>query len=86
MGTSCVKQSDRPSTLHTYWQEPDKKNTDNITNYYDTPKYVVDVLGGAVSNTYRRLPESRNHRHVITDFIAGSSCRRRNSLIFCSEF
>ena len=64
--TSCVKQSDSPSTLYTYCGEPDQRNTDTSTNYYDTSKYVIDVLGGAVSKTYRRLPESRNHRHVIT--------------------
>ena len=65
MDTSCVKQSDSPSTLDTYWEEPDQRNTDNITNYYDTPKYVVDILGGAVSKTYRRLSESRNHRQRV---------------------
>ena len=27
-----------------YWEEPDETNTDNNTNYYDTPKYAVDVL------------------------------------------
>ena len=57
-----VKQSDSPSTLGMYWEEPDQTNTDNSTNYYDTPKYVVDVLKGVVSKTYRRLPESRNYR------------------------
>ena len=86
MDTFCVKQSDSPSTLHACWGEPDQRNTNNITNYYDTPKYVVDGLGGAVSKTYRRLPESRNHRHVITDIIAGSSCRRGGSLIFFQRF
>ena len=64
MDTSCAKQSESPSKLHTYWEEPDQTNTDNITNCYDRPKYVVDVLGRAVSKTYRRLPESINHRHV----------------------
>ena len=43
MDTSSVKQSDSPSTLDTYWEEPDQTSTDNSTNYYDTPKYVVDV-------------------------------------------
>ena len=62
--TSCVKQPDSPSTLHTYWEELDQINTDHSANYYDTPKYVVDVLGGAVSESYiYYLPESRNHRH-----------------------
>ena len=28
-----------------------------------TPKYVVQVLGGAVSKKFRRLPQSRNDRH-----------------------
>ena len=45
-----------------YWEEPCQRNTDKSINYCDTPKYVVDVLGGAVSKIYRRLPESRNHR------------------------
>ena len=65
MDTSSVKQSDSPSTLDTYWEEPDQTRTDNSTNYYDTPKYVVDVLGGVVSKTYIRLPESRNYRHGL---------------------
>ena len=47
-------------------REPDQQiNTDNGTNYYEMPKYVVDVLGGAVSKTYRRLPQSRNHRNPL---------------------
>ena len=29
-------------------EEPNQTNTDNSTNYYDTPKYAVDVLEGAV--------------------------------------
>ena len=83
MDTSCcVKQSDSPSTLDTFWEEPDQRKTNNSTNYYDTPKYVVDALGGAVSKTYKRLPEGRNHRHVITDFLEGSSCHRGGSLKF----
>ena len=64
MDTSRVKQSDSPSTLHTYRREPDQRNIGNITNYYDTPKYVVDVLEGAVSKTKIRLPGSINHRYV----------------------
>ena len=44
-------------------EEPDQKNADNNTDYYGTPKYVVDVLGRAVSKTHRRLPE----RAEITD-------------------
>ena len=75
-----VKQSDSPSTLDTYWGEPDQTDTDNITKYYDMSKNVVDVLGGAVSTIYRRLSESRNHRNVITSIIAGSSCHRGGSL------
>ena len=31
-------------------EEPDQPNADNNTNYYDTPKYFVGVLGGAVSD------------------------------------
>ena len=58
MDTSCVKQSDSPSTLHTYLEKSDYKNTDNSTRFYDTSKYVVDVLGGAVSKAYRRLPRA----------------------------
>ena len=77
-----MKQSDSPSTLDTYWEEPDQINIDSSINYYGKSKYVVDVLGGAESKTYRRLPESRNHRHVITDIIAGSSCHRGGSLNF----
>ena len=50
-------------------EEPDQTNTDNSTNYCDAPKYVVDVLGRVVSQTCRRLPESRNHRHVITTLL-----------------
>ena len=34
-------------------------------HYYDTRKYVVLVLGGVVSDTYRRLPESRNFRQTL---------------------
>ena len=60
MDTSCcVKQSNNPSSLDTYWEESNQINTDNSTSYYDAPKYVVDVLGGAVSKTYRHLSESR---------------------------
>ena len=59
-----MKQSDSPSTLDTYWEEPDQRNTgNNSTNDDDPPEYVIDILGGAVSKTHRRLPESRNHRH-----------------------
>ena len=60
-----VKQLDSPSTLRTYWGGAYQTNTDSNNNYYDTPKYVVDVIRGAVSKTYRRLPESRNHRHIF---------------------
>ena len=42
---------------------PDQTDTDNITNYFDTPKYVIDVLGGPCQrHTDRCLPESRNYR------------------------
>ena len=68
MDTSCcVKQSDSPSTLDTYWEKS------NQTKYYGTRKYVVDVLEGAMSKTYRRLRESRNHRHVITSLSRAQS-------------
>ena len=78
MDTSCVKQSNKLKYVayvlgevvpKKYRQQP----------YYDTPKYVVHVMEGATSNTYMRLPESRNHQHVITTF-AGSSCHRGGSL------
>ena len=64
MESSCAKQLDSPSTFHAYWEEPDQRNTEYVQhyNYHDKPKYVVEVLGGAVSKTYRHLPESRNHR------------------------
>ena len=29
-------------------EEPNQINTDHSTNYYNTPKYAVDVLEGAV--------------------------------------
>ena len=53
-----MKQSDSPSTLDTYWEERDHSNTDDTTNYYDTPKYVVDVLEGAMSKANRRFPRA----------------------------
>ena len=62
----CVKQSDSPSTLDTYREEPDERNIDTGTNYDDTSKNAVDALEGAVSRTYIRVPESRNSRHGIT--------------------
>ena len=73
MNTSCVKQSDTPRTLHTYWEEPDEKNTDNSTNYYNTPKYAVDVLGGAVSKIYIRLSEGKNRRQAPSSTSQGSA-------------
>ena len=85
MDTCCVKQSDSPSTLHTHWEEPDQRNTGNSTNYCDTPKYVVvDVLGRAVSKTYRRLPESRYHRHIIT-LLRAQVATAEAAGKFCSE-
>ena len=41
--------------------------------YYGTPKYVVEVLRGAVSETYRRLPESRSYRHPVNRYSAESA-------------
>ena len=32
-------------------EESDERNTDTSTNYFDAPKYVVDVSGGAMSHT-----------------------------------
>ena len=46
-----VKQSHSPSTLYTYRGGADQTNTDNSTNYYDTPKYVLDALREAVPKT-----------------------------------
>ena len=68
MDTSCVKQSYTLKYVIRVLGGAVSKNTDNSTNYYDIPKYVVHVFGGAMSKTYRRLPQSRNHRHVITTF------------------
>ena len=91
MDSSSVKQSDSPSTLDTCWEELDQTNADNITNYYDTPKLVVDVLGRAVSKTYRRLPESRNFRHSNSRYYRNAVPSARtcgihycNSSLFCS--
>ena len=84
MDTSCVKQSDK-SKYVAYWEEPHQRNVDNNTNYYDTPKYVVHVLGGAVSKTYRRISESRDHRQVITTLSRVQVITVETALIFCSE-
>ena len=69
MDTSRVKQSDNPSRLGTYWEEPGQTKTDNSTNYYDTPKYVVDVLDRVkdiqTSSREQKLPTRYN------DFMAG---------------
>ena len=84
--TSYVKQPDSPSMLHTYWKEPGLRNTDNSTNYYGTLKYVVDVLGGAVSKTYIRLPESRNHPHVLTTLSGAQVVTARQLESFVQRF
>ena len=40
-----------------------------------------------MSKTKRRLPESGNHRHIIADIIAGSSCHRGGKIeIFVQRF
>ena len=63
MDTSIVRNSQKAQVRYTsIREEPEKISTDNSTNYYDTPKYVLDVLGDAVSKTYKRLPESRKYR------------------------
>ena len=92
---SCVKQSGGHSTLHTYLEGPNQRNTYNIINYYDTPKYVVDLLVRSVSNTYRRLPESRNdrqsgsglvlHRRLLPENVPASLSRsiRKICVGFC---
>ena len=60
-----MKQSDSPRTSDTYREEPNQTKTDNSTSFYDTPKYAVAILlGGLVSKTYRRFPESKNYRHI----------------------
>ena len=65
----------------------DQINTDNSANDYDTPKYVVDVLGRVVSKTNRRLPESRNRRHVITCLYCGLKLSPRRQLeVFVQRF
>ena len=66
MDISCAKQSDTPKyVVHLLGRY--RRNTDNNTNYCDdTSKYVVHALEEALSKTYRRLPENRNHRHVIS--------------------
>ena len=59
MDTSSVKQSDKAKYAAQVLGGAGQRNTDNRTNYYDTLKYAVDVLGRAVSKTYRLcLPES----------------------------
>ena len=81
-----MKQSDSPSTLRAYWGEPYQTKIDNnSTNYYDTPKYVIDVLGGAVSETYIRLPESRNQQHVIRPLSRAQVVNAEAAWNFCSE-
>ena len=79
----CVKQSDSQVRCTGIGGDPNQRNTDkdNSTNYYDTPKYVVDVFGGAVSKTYRHLPESRNSQHIggyiqLRAFIVPCTCPR----------
>ena len=54
-------------------EEPRQRNTDSSTNCYDTPKYVVQVLGGAASKTKIRLPQKRNHPHESGDGSESSS-------------
>ena len=61
MDSSSVKQSNEPKYVG-HGLGGAGPNIDYSTSYYDTPEYVVDVLGGAVLKTYRRLPESRNPR------------------------
>ena len=40
-----MKKPDSSSMLRTYWGEPDQTYAVSSVNYYDTPRYVVDVLG-----------------------------------------
>ena len=65
MDTSGVKQSDTFKYVAHVLEKPCQRNTDNMPNYYDTPKYVVCVLGGVVPKTDIRLPESRSHRQMV---------------------
>ena len=68
--------------LQMYWGEPDQRNTDNSTNYYDTPKYVVDVLGVAVSKTdvfsqaevTETLKQTLSRAQVVTAETAWNFC------------
>ena len=65
MGDSIVRNSQTAHVRCTRTrEEPDQITTDNSINYYDTPKYVADVRGGAVSKTCRRLP---NEQKVPTE-------------------
>ena len=63
------------STLYAHWKELYQRDTDNSTNYYDTPKYAVHAFEGAVSKAYRRLPESRNRRQDSGVPLGGESDR-----------
>ena len=54
--TPCVNQSDTPK-----WEEPCQRDIYISTKYYNMPKYVVHVLGRAVSKSHRSFSESRNH-------------------------
>ena len=66
--------------------KPDQENTDNSTDYYDTPtKYVVGVLGGPVSKTYRRLPESRNHPQISPDIMSLGNAIRSHEDLLCLQ-
>ena len=62
MDTSCLKQSNKLKYVANVFGRAVSKKYRQY-HYYDTPKYVVQVLGGVVSKIHRRLPESRNRRH-----------------------
>ena len=82
--TSCVKQSDSPNTLHTYWKGPDQINTDNSLYYYDMPKYVVRRVRRSSVKDIQSVVSSREQKPPTryNDMIAGSSCHRGGSSKF----
>ena len=49
-----------PGTLDTYWGEPDQSNTDYSANYYDTPKYVVDIRRSRVQDIHKSFRQQKS--------------------------
>ena len=58
------------------------KAIQTTTLYYDMSKYVVDILGGAVFQDIQMSSREQISPKRYNDIIAGSSCRRGDSLIF----